>query len=219
MSLTMLMAAAATLAAPIPKTLLMSHEDFTPDAARYQDSVTYVLATIEVSPQGKALSCTLHYSSAVKSMTQRVCALAMKRGRFTPAVDTSGQPIFGLYRHRLRFVNPNVPGRASNSQVGWPPIFSVTLPRWPDSAPSGPEAPVTIVAEVDDKGSVAGCGIGQDSGSAVLSELACRLIRDRQTNLPTTPRDGAPVRYVTEFSIGFDVASPELPSPGPPSPR
>jgi len=78
-----------------------SQDDYPPEARRANQSGT-VSISLTVDPTGKAVKCEVTLTSGFPSLDAVTCDDAMRRARFTPARDASGQAVSATY------VVPNV---------------------------------------------------------------------------------------------------------------
>jgi len=61
---------------------------------------------LEVGPDGKATNCTVTASSGFPALDDTACRMLMRRARFSPAKDESGNPIGFSYSNRVRWQIP-----------------------------------------------------------------------------------------------------------------
>lgn len=59
-----------------------------------------------VNAEGRPRSCTITVSSGKVALDEATCNAFMKRARFTPAKDASGQPVAGRYRGNVTWKEP-----------------------------------------------------------------------------------------------------------------
>ena len=61
---------------------------------------------LDVGGDGKVTNCTVTSSSGFPSLDSKACQMLMRRARFTPAKDSSGNGIAQTYRNRVRWQIP-----------------------------------------------------------------------------------------------------------------
>jgi periplasmic protein TonB len=81
----------------------ISDEDYPPAAVRNEESGTAV-ATFTIGTDGKVASCNASGASA--SLDAETCKLIIRRFRFKPALDASGQPIAETRTQRVTWRLP-----------------------------------------------------------------------------------------------------------------
>ena len=105
-----------------------------------------------------------------------------------PPASTSTAPSVSPPAARPAPTNPHPASPAGN------PGTWVTDADYPARALKNGEAGITgFIADVDAKGMVTACGIQSTSGSSVLDEATCQLIRQRGRFFPATDKDGRAV--------------------------
>jgi len=73
-----------------------SQDDY-PAEARRADQQGIVSISLTVDPTGKAVKCEVTLTSGFPSLDAVTCDVAMRRSRFTPARDASGQAVSATY--------------------------------------------------------------------------------------------------------------------------
>ena len=79
---------------------LISQDAF-PAELRGQGIQTSVVVAVGVSPLGRATGCSIATSSGYEALDRLTCDIFMRRARFTPAVDATGQPVAGSMSRRV----------------------------------------------------------------------------------------------------------------------
>ncbi|PTQ13001.1 energy transducer TonB [Sphingomonas oleivorans] len=69
-------------------------DDYPPSAIRNEEQGTVGL-TFEVNAQGRIENCRISSSSGSSTLDDAACRLVTRRGRYSPALDQSGNPIPG----------------------------------------------------------------------------------------------------------------------------
>jgi protein TonB len=80
-------------------------EDYPAAAARAEEQGV-VGFRLDVGTDGKVTNCTVTSSSGSALLDSTACNLLKRRGRFTPAKDTGGNPVPGAYISRIRWQLP-----------------------------------------------------------------------------------------------------------------
>ena len=165
------------------------------DLPQSKDQATVTTFDLMIDQTGRPIQCTVVTASGSDHLDSAVCAAVMKRARFKPAKDAADAPIPSVYRDRVLWL-PNAYG--PNQWIKTPDIV-VSTPiitnRLTDVA--------DVVVLVDSTGAVDECFIADSVGSAALDELACSVVRSSQISPPITDAQGAVVRGVRSFYVGF----------------
>ena len=61
---------------------------------------------LDVGTDGRVTNCTVTSSSGFPSLDAKACQMLMRRARFSPQKDGSGNPMAATYRNRVRWVIP-----------------------------------------------------------------------------------------------------------------
>ncbi len=69
-----------------------------PSRAIRNEEAGRVQYRLTVSPNGRALDCTVIVSSGSATLDSETCKIAIRRSRFSPATDGTGNPVAGEYR-------------------------------------------------------------------------------------------------------------------------
>jgi|GEM_PF-1778383 len=88
--------------APIPQApgRWLTVDDYPEEALRQEYSGTIDVG-LTVGPDGKVKNCTVIWSSGQTVLDEATCNLMTQRATFEPALDQSGRPAEGHYRHRV----------------------------------------------------------------------------------------------------------------------
>ena len=62
-----------------------------------------VYYTLKVAANGQPSDCLVSGSSGYPGLDSTTCALLINRARFTPAIDTAGNPVVGSYSGKMRW--------------------------------------------------------------------------------------------------------------------
>ena len=151
---------------------------------------------VAVDPRGRPVGCTVDVSSGHAILDDRACAVALKRARFEPALDSKGNPIYGIYRTRVAWAID--PENWSQSEAG--PDFEVSVNKLPDSA-DGPVS-VKYAVLVDANGAPVDCRALTSNYGNVLNDVGCNKIKqDYRKAAMLAP--GSPVAAVRTAWITF----------------
>jgi hypothetical protein len=63
-----------------------------------------------VDATGKPTSCAVHWPSLDQTTNDKICKTLMLNGKFTPAMDSAGQPMPGYWVASPLFLGPPIPG-------------------------------------------------------------------------------------------------------------
>jgi periplasmic protein TonB len=84
---------------------LVTPDDY-PASARARREQGRVEVTLTVGPNGRAVGCVVTRSSGSSALDSTTCAIMVRRARFTPAVDSNGQPAVGTLDQWLEWRLP-----------------------------------------------------------------------------------------------------------------
>lgn len=72
-------------------------------AGRHEGWVAFIL---DVGPNGRVHGCRITRSSGVSILDSVTCAIMVRRARFTPAIDSNGQPAAGSIAQEIEWRLP-----------------------------------------------------------------------------------------------------------------
>lgn len=78
----------------------VTSEDYPPSAVRQGHDGT-VAFKLQIDRAGIPADCAIEHSSGYDELDQQVCTLLVKRARFSPALDASGNPMTATYHNRF----------------------------------------------------------------------------------------------------------------------
>jgi protein TonB len=84
---------------------LFSDDDYPAAALRAEESGTTGFR-LEIGANGRVSNCTVTSSSGSSSLDATTCRLLRSRARFTPAMDSNGQPTSDTYNGRITWRLP-----------------------------------------------------------------------------------------------------------------
>lgn len=79
---------------------LFSGDDYPPEAQMNDEQGT-VAAELTINEHGRVRNCEVVESSGSESLDSATCRILMERARFTPAKDSSGQPVTDKLTKRI----------------------------------------------------------------------------------------------------------------------
>jgi len=80
-------------------------EDYPGSALRAEEEGTTSIR-VEIDGSGRVTSCAVTGSSGSPTLDDATCRLYVRRGRFNPAKDASGNPLPSVYNDRVRWQMP-----------------------------------------------------------------------------------------------------------------
>lgn len=83
----------------------ISDSDYPDDAVRAEEQGT-TRFTLTIGPNGRVTGCSVTGSSGSRSLDNATCRIMQSRARFSPAVDSNGQPTTDSYSSSIRWVLP-----------------------------------------------------------------------------------------------------------------
>jgi protein TonB len=83
----------------------VSPDDY-PAAARASGAVGRVGFTLTIDSGGRVIGCTITRSSGSSVLDYATCNLMRRRARFTPAMDSNGNPAVGIIAQELEWKAP-----------------------------------------------------------------------------------------------------------------
>ncbi|TIX52040.1 energy transducer TonB [Alteraurantiacibacter aquimixticola] len=131
-----------------------------------RDAEKAVCIKVSVNLEGRATDCEVAISSGDSAFDQQSCEMAEQRGRWRPALDSSGQPEL---QDAYLWLSAGLDGdpMAHPKQPAIPYRYPARARR------NGEEGDVGIEATVGLDGRVRRCVVTQSSGSAILDDASC----------------------------------------------
>ncbi|MEO7565002.1 MAG: energy transducer TonB [Sphingomicrobium sp.] len=151
---------------------------------------------LTVDTNGRPIACTIDKSSGHGVLDERTCEIAMKRARFSSALDSKGAPVYGVYRSRLNWaIDPDL---WAQSEVG--PDFEVSV----NQLPQGESTPVSVkyAVMVDATGATVDCQAISTGYGETLGPLGCAKLKQDYRRAVALP-SGGPVSAVRTAWITF----------------
>ena len=196
-----------------------SNDDY-PVTARFNEEEGVVGVVVYVSAGGGVEGCYVAESSDSSSLDEETCRIIRRRAHFTPAQLASGRPVADFVAVRVRWESECAPPASGSPEAGGrspgladvvicgppprPQIYAyirarplrplsslVTWRDYPTNAPRSADLRVTSFRlRVGPDGNVDACTVNVSSGSAILDDAACRLMRERARFSPARVRIG-----------------------------
>ncbi len=182
-------------AAPKPDNVAnwISGNDY-PSALLPHRMVAIVGVTLTLSPEGKPIRCDISRSSGIPDVDSYTCAILMKRGKYKPAKDAAGNPMFGI--ERTHIVWQTAPGT-----IDYNGDFEVPVDRLPQGSKRRSQR---IAFAVDENGAVDWCGPFEPKDRRPdLVQVACGGLVDRIRIEPARNEAGIAVPSVQDALIHF----------------
>jgi len=183
-------------------------DDYPTDSFRAGEQ-GYVLSSVVVSPEGKALRCDTIESTGYKRLDDATCAAVLKHGRFKPARDAEGKPVHGIFNFSFFWLNPNYPSQMEAVQKrGRPfiPDLDITVAKLPQSEP-GPVI-IRVAVVVSAQGEALHCAAQGRVALPALASVACQEAMAVNFPTPVTDSRGAAVVSVRGVVVRFSVSGP-----------
>lgn len=139
-----------------------------------------IVVEILIDPTRKPQSCGLAATSGSSDLDLRACAAGMARGKYTPATDENGVPMYGVVRLRVR----RVLERFCDDPKGapkWPADLVLEVTKLPEGRES---LRVEQAYLVDEQGAVQRCSVQQTSGFGTFDTGACATMTKLQHYAP-----------------------------------
>jgi TonB family protein len=195
MILTMLLAVTAAGSVPLP----INAEDWIKDtdwprAALVAGHGGTVVVNLTINEIGRPAHCDVTRASGVTQLDERSCAVLMKRARFLPAHDESGNAVASVVTRQI--------GWSINSPISMaiPADMTVNVKE----LPPGMSSKVVAVRQViGADGAVASCVVDSGSISPAFDRLACSQATELATLGPAKDAGGAPIRTLRPLRIVF----------------
>jgi len=186
--------------------------DYPADAmARHEQGGTGFILSIDI--RGEVTGCTVNASSGSPTLDRATCDLLRQRARFAPALDGEGKPVAGTYASRANWQLPLL-GYAPHPPVPRNSYRWITAMDYPAAALKNKDMGVTgFTLDVDGEGRVSVCRVNLSSGSAVLDQTTCNLLKQRARFSPATDAAGKPVAGHYSARIRWEPPGTQPPIP------
>ena len=226
-----------------------SNDDY-PVTARFNEEEGTVGVVVYVNANGGVEGCYVAETSNSSSLDEESCRIIRRRAHFTPAQLFSGRPVADFVAVRIRWEADSEPRAYGSPEAGRPrpglvdvvvrggapraqiyayirarplrPLSSlVTWRDYPSNAPRGGDLRVTSFRlRVGPDGAVDACTVNVSSGSALLDDTACRLMRERARFSPARVRIGKAISddHWGRIDWGNRLRPPVVPPPLPRQP-
>lgn len=147
--------------------------------------------TLSVAADGGVTGCRVTASSGSPRLDEATCAIVMRRVRYAPARNASGEAVPDEVSERVRWALPRAPtGARARSYLQ----SYFTMGDYPPEARRrGEQGTVGFEADISPEGRVVACRIMQSSGSRQLDLRTCQILLVRAHFRPATDAEGHPV--------------------------
>lgn len=156
-------------------------------------------ADIFVDAAGTPQTCTVAVSSGSEDLDVHACAAGIRRGRFTPAADETGRPVYGVFRFRTRW-QLSQDDRSKTS-----PDVTLQVAKLPHGRRL---LELELGYVVDEQGRIERCAVLKSSGFSSYDSTACATMPQRYRFAPARDKAGKAWPVVRTQTIGFETAQP-----------
>lgn len=155
-----------------------------------------------IAPDGTIAECSVVKSSGYEEFDSKTCFLTQKRAKFRPARNSDGQAVFGVYRGEVRWAMPE-----RKLPIAAAPDLELSLNKLPAGTTEPPA--VKLAYAVDVQGNTSSCTLMPSSlrQPAVLVELGCKELMQREEGKPVLGPSGQPVPAVKTGAVLFKSGS------------
>jgi TonB family protein len=167
---------------PVSLESIFSAEDY-PTAALRRGEEGAVLVQVIVDPDGRVDTCKTLVSAHHNELDSATCRIIRTRARFKPRTDTSGKPIYSVYRQVITW-GVGAPKLAKEN-----PQLELTVNRAPDGFKLPAEFTVSYVSLKD--GRISNCRSDKTVAVAppALVSLACEVLSQSPGEIVRNNRD------------------------------
>jgi TonB family protein len=187
---------------------LLTSDDYVARAVG-TDKSGLTLVEILIDPTGKPQTCGVAATNGSKDLDLKACAAAVLRGKYTPAADENGLPMYGVYRLKVHWrMELFFDGPASKPKLPADLVLEVkTLPEGRKSVA------VTLAYFVDEEGAIQRCSVLQSSGFTAFDTGACSAMKKRYRYAPAKDKAGKAWPVVRRQQIEFTSGETRPPDP------
>jgi TonB family protein len=151
---------------------------------------------LDVTPEGRVSRCEVTMSSGSPALDAATCRIMTERPQFEPAHDRNGRAVADTVSSRIRWVLPTggeamQPPTVRAASVGELSALVRASDYPAEAVKDGQQGPSAVVLLVSPEGKAIDCGVLYPSGSALLDETACRILRERSRFTPARYADGS----------------------------
>lgn len=158
---------------------LLTSDDYVMRAAGLGKS-GYTVVDVLVDATGKPQTCGVAATSGSEDLDLKACAAAVLRGKYTPAADENGLPMYGVHQLRVRWVLQSFfDGPAARPKS--PADLVLEVAKLPEGRKS---VGVMLAYFVDDQGAIQRCSVLQSSGFPAFDASACSAMAKLQRYAP-----------------------------------
>lgn len=165
----------------------------------------YASFNLLVDPRGNAVQCSITVSSKSPVLDAETCRLITKRGKFNPAIDLNGTPIFGIFHSSVAWFSAEDSYSLNRlkSKYPSPPEYDIEVAV--NKMPEGKRGPITIDLGllVDGSGRSVACQPIETMRDTVLEKIACSQAMTLWTPIQMSDSKGSTT--VQEVKVLFGV--------------
>lgn len=167
----------------------------------------FTVVEVLVDATGKPQTCGVAATSGSKDLDLRACAAAVLRGKYTPAADENGLPMYGVHRLRVRWVLQSFfDGTAPTPKS--PADLVLEVAKLPEGRKS---VNVALAYLVDEQGVIQRCSVLESSGFQAFDSGACSAMTKLQRYAPA--KDKADKVWPVIRTQRVEFTSSQKPSP------
>jgi TonB family protein len=212
-------------------TSYFSDDDYPASAMRAEEEGN-VSFNLTISREGTVSDCVITSSSGSAALDETTCRVLRERARYTPAMDARGHAVAGSDNGRVTWRLPPAPPPPPPSSEGQERAegrgrANLTSYFSDDDYPAaalagGQEGTVAFRLTISREGRVSDCVVTATSGSPLLDDTTCRILRSRARYAPARDAAGLATEGSDAGRVTWQLPAEIQPSPpsanGPPPP-
>lgn len=179
---------------------LLTSDDYVTRAAGLGKS-GFTVVEVLVDAAGKPQTCGVAAKSGSKDLDLKACAAAVLRGKYTPAADENGLPMYGIHRLRVRWVLESFFEPSARTPKS-PADLVLEVAKLPEGRRS---VTVALAYFVDEQGAIQRCSVLQSSGFEPFDTRACSAMTKLQRYAPAKDKADKPWPVVRTQRIEFTL--------------
>ena len=187
---------------------LLTSDDYVTRAAGLGKS-GYTVVEVLVDATGKPQTCGVAATSGSKDLDVRACAAAVLRGKYMPAADEKGLPMYGVHRLRVRWVLESFFDGAAGTPK-WPADLVLEVAKLPEGRRS---VAVALAYFVDEQGAIQRCSVLQSSGFHSFDTGACSAMTKLQRYAPAKDKADKAWPVIRTQRLEFTSGQKRSPDP------
>jgi hypothetical protein len=175
-----------------------------PTSVKYDGVTRKVLTRTTLKPDGSIMRCDVEGPSGDPKADLLTCAIIVKRGKFQPARDVDGNPVYGVYRETVIWAVVGPADAADDAPIA---DLQLTVSKLPKGVKS--PATVRLMFVVDQSGQISNCVAEPTpdipSANRQLAGLACQQLIKSYTATPAKDAQSTGVLSVQDAAVVFAV--------------